>query len=222
MSDISKRDIRVLLQRVFDLLYNHFGPQHWWPGDGPFEVMVGAILTQNTNWSNVERAISNLKSRGLLDAESIDHCSETALSELIRPAGYYNVKAERLKAFVRYFVDRYDGDVKRMKNNPTEKLRKELLEIKGVGPETADSILLYALEKPVFVVDAYTKRVLYRHGFIETDGVDYHHVQRLFHKAVKRDVQLYNEFHALFVRVGKEFCRPRPLCRGCPLSALFQ
>ncbi|RMG75167.1 MAG: endonuclease III domain-containing protein [Nitrospirae bacterium] len=213
---------KVTLLWIFQLLYRHFGPQYWWPGDGPFEVMVGAILTQNTNWGNVERAIDNLKKACILEPQKIETVSEKTLASLIRPAGYYNIKAKRLKNFVSYFVSRYRGSVNRMKKMPLEKLREELLAIKGIGPETADSILLYALEKPVFVVDAYTKRVLYRHGLIERPNEDYHHVQMLFHGELKRDVQLYNEYHALFVRVGKEHCRPKPLCKGCPLSMLLK
>jgi endonuclease-3 related protein len=184
--------------------------------------MVGAILTQNTNWGNVERAIENLKSACLLEPQKIDSATEKTLASLIRPAGYYNIKTRRLKNFVGYFISHYMGSVEMMKKMPLETLREELLKIKGIGPETADSILLYALEKPVFVVDAYTKRVLYRHGLIESQNADYHHVQMLFHRELKRNVQLYNEYHALFVRLGKEHCRAKPLCEGCPLSALLQ
>ena len=215
------KDINQSLLNIYETLYSSFGPQHWWPAETPFEVMVGAILTQNTNWSNVERAIKNLKNSGMLDPFKIKSSHSKKLAKLIKPAGYFNVKAGRLKSFVDYFIERYSADVQLMKAVPTEILRNELLEIKGIGPETADSILLYALEKPVFVVDAYTKRVLHRHGFIETERADYHDVQKLFHSELNRDVQMYNEYHALFVRVGKHYCRPKPLCEGCPLSALF-
>ncbi len=213
---------RVILSRIFKLLYNHFGPQQWWPGDTPFEVMVGAILTQNTNWINVEKAIYNLKSKGVLDVKKIARCPESLLAELIRPAGYYNVKTKRLKNFVEYFIQQYDGKIEQMKIVGTERLREELLKIKGVGHETADSILLYALEKPVFVVDAYTKRVLTRHRIIADGKLTYDEVQKIFHDNLPEDVQLFNEYHALFVRLGKEYCRPKPLCEGCPLSGMLK
>ncbi|RMG04670.1 MAG: endonuclease III domain-containing protein [Nitrospirae bacterium] len=179
--------------------------------------MVGAILTQNTNWSNVERAISTLKEEGVLDPYSLYKISKKRLAGLIRPAGYFNIKAGRLKSFIRYFVEKHDGDAEKMKGSDMDSLRAELLEVNGIGPETADSILLYALDKPVFVIDAYTKRVLHRHGLIdETAG--YSECQALFHKALPEDVKLFNEYHALFVRVGKEHCRPKPRCETCPLN----
>ncbi len=211
-----------ILYKIFNLLYQHFGPQHWWPAETPFEVMVGAILTQNTNWSNVERAINNLKANNMLDPHRILRCAHKRLAELIRPAGYFNIKAERLKAFVDFFVKKYSANIVSMEKVPTRLLRDELLEVRGIGHETADSILLYALEKPVFVVDAYTKRVLHRHGLIQSQRVDYHDVQKLFHSELNRDVQMYNEYHALFVRVGKHYCRPKPLCEGCPLSSMLE
>lgn len=207
----------VKLKLLYDILFSAYGPQHWWPGDGPFEVMVGAILTQNTNWTNVERAINNLKGEGVLDPHSLYRISEKHLAGLIRPAGYFNIKARRLKSFIRLFVERYDGDHEKMKGCDAETLRAELLGVNGIGPETADSILLYALDKPVFVIDAYTKRVLHRHGFID-EKADYLECQELFHESLPRDVKLFNEYHALFVQVGKEHCRPKPRCEGCPLN----
>ncbi|GBE01125.1 endonuclease III [bacterium BMS3Bbin06] len=212
--------MKELIPDIYKRLHTAFGPQHWWPGDGPFEVMVGAILTQNTNWGNVEKAINNLKASGVLDPLSIYKMDNSTLSGLIRPAGYYNIKAERLKAFVGYFTKGYSGQVGKMEKRKTEVLRKELLDIKGIGPETADSILLYALKRPVFVIDAYTKRVLSRHGIL-VGKADYNEFQELFHLVLPEDVVLFNEYHALFVRLGKELCRPKPRCDGCPLHPLL-
>lgn len=209
-----------VLKKIYTLLYDAFGPQHWWPGDAPFEVMVGAILTQNTNWTNVEKAIKNLKEANALTPVAIQRLSEAALAELIRPAGYYNIKAKRLKAFVDYFINRYSGSISKMQKLPTELLREELLSVYGIGPETADSILLYALDRPVFVIDAYTKRVLSRHGIMDASN-PYDSFQRLFHESLPEDVKLFNEYHALFVRLGKEFCKSKPCCEGCPLSPLL-
>ena len=174
------QDYRRLLLRMYKTLYKAFGPQHWWPGDGAFEVAVGAILTQNTNWSNVERAIDNLKNNGHLNAKVLHDMPVKRLASLIRPAGYFNIKAKRLKAFIDFLIKHYRGSMKRMGRKDMHVLRDQLLSIKGIGPETADSILLYALDKPVFVVDAYTKRVLQRHGLVN-EKVTYHEVQELFH-----------------------------------------
>lgn len=225
------------LVEIYERLYRHFGPQHWWPGDTPFEVAVGAVLTQNTNWSNVERAIGNLKESRALSARALDAIDEGELALLIRPAGYYNLKARRLKSFVRFLCEYYGGSMKRMgwDSGPIggDRLREELLGINGVGPETADSILLYALQKPFFVIDAYTKRVLSRHGCMQ-EGEPYASYQRLFHRrfsdngvtpgngASPRElVPLYNEYHALFVRAGKEYCkRTNPRCERCPLEGV--
>ncbi len=208
------------LMDIYSRLFSAFGRQHWWPGDGPFEVMVGAILTQNTNWGNVERAIENLKQAKALTPAAIHEMSHERLAGLIRPAGYFNVKAKRLKAFIEFFINRYSGRVSKMRKVDTETLRRELLSVNGIGSETADSMLLYALERPGFVIDAYTKRVLSRHGIM--DGSEsYERFQELFHTALSCDVQLFNEYHALLVRLGKDFCKPRPRCEGCPLSGLF-
>ncbi len=202
---------------IYKKLYSAFGPQHWWPGNGPFEVMVGAILTQNTNWANVEKAIDNIKEAGALSPFAIRDMRGSRLANLIRPAGYYNIKAKRLKSFVRYFVDTYSGSASKMKKVDISELRSELLEVNGIGPETADSILLYALDKPQFVIDAYTKRILSRHGIMDLND-SYEKFQRLFHSKLQYDVRLFNEYHALLVRVGKESCRPKPKCKGCPLE----
>ncbi|MDD4980508.1 MAG: endonuclease III domain-containing protein [Candidatus Omnitrophica bacterium] len=204
------------LNLIYKKLYSYFGPQHWWPGDSPFEVMVGAILTQNTSWLNVEKAINNLKKHKVLTADKLYKLSSKRLALLIRPAGYYNIKAERLKIFLRFFLKYYQG-LEGMLNSDTLALRNQLLGVKGIGPETADSILLYALNKPVFVVDAYTRRILSRHRFIP-EGADYHQTQNLFMQNLKKSVKLFNEYHALLVKLGKEFClKNKPRCEICPL-----
>jgi endonuclease III related protein len=208
------------LKAIYDKLSAFYGPQHWWPGDSPFEVAVGAILTQNTNWTNVEKAIHNLKEHGVLSAKSLHQIPVEELASLIRPSGYYNVKAKRLRAFIDYLVGRYGGSMARLKKGGTETLREELLAVNGIGQETADAILLYALDKPVFVIDAYTKRVLSRHGVMGMNA-SYEEYQQLFHDEFDGDVRLFNEYHALLVSVGKVYCNPEPRCAGCPLSAVF-
>ncbi|MFZ0035657.1 MAG: endonuclease III domain-containing protein [Sedimentisphaerales bacterium] len=207
------------LTEIYRLLFDRFGPQNWWPGETPFEVITGAILTQNTNWANVEKAIKNLKSARLLTPEKLYHLDVSQLAELIRPAGYYNIKANRLKNFLSWLFNDYDGRLENLENLDTDRLRAELLAIKGVGRETADSILLYAFDRPVFVVDAYTARVVIRHGLIEPEA-DYEQLRDLFQSNLPQDVQLFNEYHALLVKVGKEFCRPKAKCPGCPLEKL--
>ncbi|MBI5695876.1 MAG: endonuclease III domain-containing protein [Nitrospirae bacterium] len=203
---------------IYDALYAHYGPQHWWPGETPFEVMVGAILTQNTNWGNVEKAIANLKTAGALSAEAIHTMPDAELAELIRPSGYFNIKARRLKAFISYFMERYGGDVGRMKKAGCAALREEVLAVNGVGPETADSILLYALGCPTFVVDAYTKRIFSRHGFFP-ETADYHDVRKYFMDRLPVDVRLYNEYHALIVKLAKDRCLKRAgMCGLCMLT----
>jgi endonuclease-3 related protein len=217
MGQKTKKNYKKIFKEMYLRLYSAFGPQHWWPGDTPFEVAVGAILTQNTNWANVEKAINNLKFNGHLSAHALHEISIKKLASLIRPAGYFNIKAKRLKAFIDFLMRRYRGSMKRMALEDTEALRESLLSINGIGPETADSILLYALDRPVFVIDAYTKRVLERHNLIHKNA-DYHEVQSLFSTNLKKDTYLFNEYHALFVRVGKEFCKPIPRCKGCALK----
>jgi endonuclease-3 related protein len=179
--------------------------------------MVGAILTQNTNWANVEKAINNLKAHGLLEPRALYKLDKDRLAMLIRPAGYYNIKAGRLRALLEWLFTRYKGDLDALANVPTESLRQQLLSISGIGPETADSILLYALDRPKFVVDAYTARIMARHGLIEPP-FDYDQLQDLFHRHLPADLGLYNEYHALLVRLGKQYCRPSPRCQGCPLE----
>jgi endonuclease-3 related protein len=218
MAKRAKTNHKKILGNIYEILFKSFGPQHWWPGDTPFEIAVGAILTQNTNWGNVEKAITNLKREQCLDAKRLYDMPHKKLASLIRPAGYFNIKAKRLKNFLAFLANHYKGSMKRMEHEDTSVLRERLLSINGIGPETADSILLYALEKPVFVIDAYTKRVLQRHGIV-SDDVTYHEMQELFHKMFPKDVQLYNEFHALLVMVGKDYCKPKPRCGGCPLQS---
>jgi endonuclease-3 related protein len=207
------------LMALYETLYSFYGPQHWWPGDTPFEIAVGAILTQNTNWGNVEKAIGNLKKHKMLNAKVIHQMPIDQLASLIRPSGYYNIKAKRLRAFIDYFVGSYGGSMARMKKGRTEKLRQELLAVNGIGQETADSILLYSLGKPAFVIDAYTKRVLSRHGFVEMNAT-YEECRQLFYGKLDEEVLLFNEYHALFVMVGKEHCKPIKRCAGCPLSVV--
>ena len=207
------------LTKIYRLLYDAFGPQHWWPGETPFEIMTGAILTQNTSWTNVEKAIGNLKSAGYLTPKALHHIDISQLAEVIRPAGYYNIKAKRLKNFVDWLFDNYNGQLSSLDNIQTYRLREELLEINGIGRETADSILLYAFGRPVFVVDAYTARITTRHELIDPDA-DYEQLRELFESNLPEDVQLFNEYHALLVKAGKEFCKTKARCPGCPLEEL--
>lgn len=214
------KDSKKILYSIYKKLYREFGPQHWWPGDTPFEISVGAILTQNTNWANVEKAIQNLKRKNALSVRALYNMPVKVLAELIRPSGYFNIKAKRLKSFITFLKNDYNGSMKKMRNKDIVSLRNELLSIHGIGSETADSILLYALDKPVFVVDAYTKRVLSRHGIVDYKD-SYDAFQELFHSSLKKNVQLFNEYHALFVRVGKAFCkRQKPICEKCPLNKI--
>jgi endonuclease-3 related protein len=207
------------LRKIYDLLYARFGPQHWWPGDTPFEVIVGAILTQNTNWGNVEKAIANLKKAKMLTPEKLYKIKPAELAKLIRPTGYFNIKASRLKNLIDWLFINYAGKLAKLKNIPAVQLRGQLLGVSGVGPETADSILLYALNRPVFVVDAYTKRILSRHHLIKFDA-EYEQIRAFFQSNLTQDTQLFNEYHALLVRTGKEFCKPSPKCSDCPLNQL--
>jgi len=207
------------LKEIYDLLFKRFGPQDWWPGDTPFEVIVGAILTQNTNWTNVEKAITNLKNAKVLTPDKLRLLDIKKLAELIRPAGYFNIKAKRLKNFLDWFFENYSGKLENLKNVQTDELRQQLLSVKGIGPETADSILLYALNRPVFVVDAYTARICSRHHLTD-EGADYHQIQEMFESNLPSDIQLFNEYHALLVHLGKDFCKPTPKCEECPLNGL--
>jgi endonuclease-3 related protein len=209
------------LNEIYERLFERFGPQGWWPGAaGPFEVMVGAVLAQNTAWTNVERAIRNLLEADALNAGAINGLSQAELEELVQPAGYFRVKARRLRNLVDWLFRRYDGSVEAMFATDIATLREELLGINGIGPETADSILLYAGYLPSFVIDAYTHRVWKRHGWIEPEA-DYHAIKAHFEERLEPDAVLYNEFHALIVRVGNEHCRKRPRCDACPLAELL-
>ncbi len=207
------------LQAMYRALRAAFGHQGWWPGRSRFEVIVGAILTQNTNWRNVEKAIANLRAAGVLSPGAIRDLPQAELARLIRPAGYFNVKARRLAAFVRWLEEECGGNLDRMFARPLAPLREALLSVRGIGPETADSILLYAGQKPSFVVDAYTWRVLTRHGLVPEE-TSYDEMKAVFEENLPADTPLFNDFHAQIVRVGKEFCRKtEPRCEaGCPLA----
>lgn len=239
------------LRAYYDALFAALGPQHWWPSSrsgGPFEIIVGAILTQSTAWTNVEKAIANLRSARTLTPRAIERIPLPRLARLIRPSGYFRQKAKKLKAFVRFLRSNYGGSLARMFRTPTAALREQLLAVHGIGPETADSILLYAGRHPVFVVDAYTRRILLRHALIHEPvsvdvsslarrgdrglgispdplpptGTAYEEVRALFESSLPRDAQLFNEFHALLVHTGKHFCRPRdPRCDSCPLRGFL-
>ena len=208
-----------ILRKIYNLLYSSFGPRHWWPADTPFEVIIGAILTQNTAWTNVVRAINNLKENKLLTPKKLHEVNKERLAMLIRPAGYFNIKSSRIKHFMDFLFSEYGGSLKKMFKEDTCRLREKLLMVKGIGPETADSILLYAGERAIFVVDAYTKRLLSRHNLLNGD-MGYNEIQTYFMNNLPKKVQLYNEFHALIVQTGKEFCHPKPICHKCPLRGI--
>ena len=210
---------RHLLLDIYRRLYNRFGPQSWWPGETPFEIIVGAILTQNTAWLNVEKAIKNLKEQNILSPRALSRTKTSRIARLIRPSGYYNVKAKRLNNFLDFLNNEFNGNLGRLFMTNTQTLRAALLKVKGIGPETADSILLYASNKPVFVVDAYTKRIFSRHGLI-SENAPYDAVQGFFMANLPKSARLYNEYHALIVRTGKELCRKTPRCDICPLCNL--
>lgn len=207
------------LMEIYGLLLERYGEQGWWPGESRIEIIVGAILTQNTNWGNVEKAINNLKEVECLDVESLYKIEIERLAELIRPAGYYNIKAKRLKNFMNWLESKYGLDLYVVSNVDTWTLREQLLSIKGVGRETADSILLYGFEREVFVVDAYTCRIMCRHGLIDRE-FDYEQVREFFESNLDNNSQLFNEYHALLVQVGKNHCKVKPKCEGCPLEGL--
>ena len=197
------------LNKIYNILHKTYGKQGWWPvttDNRQFEIIIGAILTQNTAWKNVEKAIANLRRAKLIDANKILKIKKEKLAQLIQSAGYYNQKAERLKIIAKFYLEN---------KNPT---REQLLDVKGVGPETADSILLYAYNKPSFVVDAYTKRIFSRLGLIKTD--DYHEVQDFFHANLEKNEKLFNEYHALIVELAKRHCNKKPECGGCPLGKM--
>jgi len=212
---------RKQLMDIYRALFKAYGPQQWWPGDSPFEVMVGAVLTQNTAWGNVEKAIANLKSGGPLTVDRVRGLSRRKLAALIKSSGYYTVKAKRISNLMAFLTGRYGGSLARMFKADPEELRRGLLLVNGIGPETADAIMLYAAGHPVFVVDAYTRRIFSRHGMVSGDD-GYHIVQQLFMDSLPRDASLFNEYHALLVRLGKMHCtKTAPRCSGCPLKPLL-
>jgi endonuclease III related protein len=204
------------LQGIYRRLFHAFGPQHWWPGDTPLEIAVGAFLTQNTAWTNAEKAIAVLRSRRLLSLKRLARLSPVELAPLIRSAGFHNIKAVRLTAFLGWL--KKSGGLAVLNRMPTPELRTQLLARHGVGPETADSILLYALSRPVFVVDAYTRRILSRNGLIAGDE-PYESLRSTFESSLPHSARLYNEYHALLVHLAKVNCRSRPLCNSCPLAS---
>jgi len=205
------------LFKIFDILSAEAGPRRWWPARTSFEVMIGAILTQNTSWKNVEKTIGNLKRENALSFKKLSAMREKDIAQLIRPSGYFNQKAKRLVTFCSFIKKEYGGVIKRMKKQDTALLRNQLLALNGIGPETADSILLYALEKPAFVIDLYTKRILSRHGLLPFSET-YEEYQRFFTDNLPKDTKLYNEFHSLIVYGGNNYCRKNPKCTTCPLK----
>ena len=205
------------VRAAYDALHGRWGPQHWWPARTRLEMMVGAILTQNTAWTNVEKAVANLRRNKLLSLRALAAAPVPAIAEGIRPAGYFNQKAACLKAMAELLRDRFGGSLDRLFALDTPALRAELLSWKGVGPETADSILLYAARRPAFVVDAYTRRVCSRHGWIG-EKASYDEIARFFTGNLPEDAQWFNEDHALIVKLGKEHCKTTPRCQGCPLE----
>lgn len=208
-----KRKVRA----IHDHLFETWGPQHWWPGDGRDEIIIGAVLTQNTSWRNVTRAIANLKEARLCTLRGLALSTPEAIAPLIRPSGYFNLKSRRLHSVATWFAPGGRPRFAELEDRPLGELRSELLAVHGVGRETADSILLYALDRPSFVVDTYTQRVFSRHGFIR-EGATYEELREFLAGAIPEDVRLYNEFHALLVRVGHNHCKPTPVCSTCPLK----
>lgn len=206
---------RSSCRNIYDRLLAAYGPSGWWPGDSAFVVMVGAVLTQNTAWANVEKAIANLRSANLLSPQAIINTRSTRLAKLIRPSGYFNVKTKRLRALCHWLIDQ--GGIENIGSASTRELRAALLKVHGVGPETADDILLYSFRRPVFVIDAYTRRIFSRLGLI-TGAEGYEALRERFEVALGEDTSLYNEYHALIVRHAKDTCRNKPLCQGCCLA----
>lgn len=206
--------------QAYEILEREFGNLHWWPGESPLEITVGAILTQNTAWTNVEKAIRSLERSGLLSVQSLGQIPETELAELIKPAGFFRQKAKKIKAFIHFLIENYGGDFTLMFEEPEASLRRKLLAVYGIGPETADSILLYGGAKLFFVVDAYTRRVLARHG-VMAENEPYEKIQAFFMSRLPKDPYVYNQYHALLVETGKRFCRSRPRCDICPLNIIW-
>ena len=209
------------LMEMYERMLAKFGPQHWWPGDSPFEIMVGAVLVQNTSWRNVEHAINNLRDAGVMEPHALYKVPPAELAELIRPAGYYQLKTKRLRNLLRFVVEQYGGSLEAMFSTSLASLREQLIEINGIGPETVDAILLYAGGLPTFVVDTYTHRILARHGWLDYDAM-YDDIKDYFESTLPDDATLYNEYHALLVRIGKDYCkRTAPNCEACPLAEML-
>jgi endonuclease-3 related protein len=215
------RALREALTDIYRRLLGGFGPQHWWPADEPFEVIVGAILTQSAAWGNVEKAIANLKAAEALSPARLRRFQLPRLAKLVRPCGYYNAKALKLKSFAFWLGNHYNDDLVRLFATETDDLRQQLLSVHGIGQETADSILLYAAAKPIFVIDAYTRRILGRIGLVP-ERESYAGYQAFFMEHLPPDAGVFNEYHALLVRLGKDFCRRRPLCTPCHLNPVCQ
>jgi endonuclease-3 related protein len=211
---------KSFIPESYNALFSRWGHQHWWPAQTRLEMMMGAILTQNTAWTNVEQAISKLRKNRPLTFQSLEQASTEEIAEWIRPAGYFNQKAGYIKSMVETIRERFNGSLNKLFALDTPTLRNELLSWKGIGPETADSILLYAGKRPVFVVDGYTKRFLLRHGWCD-EKASYDAIAKLFTDNLPADAQLYNEYHALIVQLGKEHCKAKPNCNGCPLEYLL-
>lgn len=205
------------LDKIYKQLYSAFGPRNWWPGETPFEVVIGAILTQNTNWTNVEKAIHNLKEAKEFTPKKLYEIDTTKLAEHIKPSGYFNIKAKRIKNFINWLFKNYDGKLSNMFAQELPELRENLLSVNGIGPETADSIILYAGNKLTFVVDAYTYRIFSRHNLISEESA-YDEIKSFFEDNLPADVNIYNEFHALIVKLGNEYCKPKKRCEKCPLN----
>jgi endonuclease III related protein len=208
---------RRLVKKVFAQLFAALGPRHWWPADSPFEVIVGAILTQNTAWKNVKQAIAKLREHDLLTLRAINDLSHDVLAPLIRSSGYYNQKAKKLKGFCAHLQTHWQGELDDFLGQDMEKLRRELLSLHGIGPETADSIVLYAAHQPSFVVDTYTYRIFSRHAWVP-EGICYEDLRAFFMEATEPDVAMFQEYHALLVRAGHLYCRRQPVCDACPLQ----
>jgi endonuclease-3 related protein len=204
------------IMHIYDLLYDRFGPRSWWPAETPFEVCIGAILTQNTAWTNVEKAIVALKQAAIMTPAAVRDIESEHLAQLIRSSGFFNIKSRRLKGFVEWLFASHEGSLNHMFSGDWRMLREELLQVRGIGPETADSILLYAGNKPTFVIDAYTRRLFHRLGFI-SENVGYDDTRALFMTHLLADERLFNEYHALIVEQCKQYCRKKPRCMGCPL-----
>lgn len=212
-------NLSSILHEIYQKMLSHFGAQHWWPAESRFEVIVGTILTQNTSWTNVEKAIANLKRAKVLIPEKMALLSEEELAQLIKSSGYFNLKAKRLKNFIQLLINEYAGSVEKMGEEKTETLREKLLSVRGIGPETADSILLYTFERPIFVIDQYTYRLLSRHYLIAEES-SYEEMQEFMMRHLPANAAYYNEYHAQIVMIGKNFCRKKPNCEKCPLNGI--